>query len=125
LLRASLAACGYKVVAVESSEQALCYTRTWQPDLVILDVLLSGMVGLESCRMIRAATAAPILVLSAHTEERIKARVLNLGADNCPTKPFGVDELHARVRELLGRAEAISAMPETLTAGAFVVDQDR
>jgi two-component system KDP operon response regulator KdpE len=123
-LCATLTARGYGVAVAETGEDALHHMRLHLPDLVILDLLLPGLSGLELCRMFRAKSAVPILVLSAHREERIKVRALDLGADDYVTKPFGVDELLARVRALL-RRPAPRPAAATLTVGAFVVDPDR
>jgi two-component system KDP operon response regulator KdpE len=93
------------------------------PDLVILDLLLPGLSGLDVCRALRAASTVPILVLSARGEEQTKVQALDLGADDYLTKPFGMDELLARVRALLRRLGA-SSTAGTLQIGALVVDLD-
>ncbi|HWE64093.1 MAG TPA: response regulator transcription factor [Chloroflexota bacterium] len=125
MLCANLAAHGYDVMAMETGEAALRYTCTRRPDLVILDVLLPGLSELDLCHRLRAESAVPILVLSAHGEERIKVRALDLGADDYVTKPCGIDELLARVRALLRRPASMPVATATVTAGAFVVDLDR
>jgi two-component system KDP operon response regulator KdpE len=124
MLCANLAARGYDLVAVETGEDALHHVWTHRPDLVILDVLLPGMSGLDLCKMLRAESAVPILVLSAHREERIKVRALDLGADDYVTKPFGTDELLARIRALLRRPAFMPVAAAPVTTGAFVVDMD-
>ncbi len=123
-LRANLAAHGYDVTAVETGEEALQQADARRPDLVILDLMLPGLSGLEVTKALRAESAVPILVLSGHGEERIKVRALDLGADDYLTKPFGIDELLARVRALLRRQTSASTTPETLAVGDFVVDLD-
>jgi two-component system, OmpR family, KDP operon response regulator KdpE len=122
-LQANLGAWGYDVTAVETGEAALQQTGVQMPDLVILDLLLPGLSGLDVCRALRAASAVPILVLSARGEEQTKVQALDLGADDYLTKPFGIDELLARVRALLRRLGATSTAG-TLQIGALVVDLD-
>ena len=102
-LRANLSARGYDVRPSETGEEALAAAVTSPPSLVILDLMLPGLSGLDVCRALRAESAVPILVLSARGEERTKVRALDLGADDYLTKPFGMDELLARVRALLRR----------------------
>jgi two-component system KDP operon response regulator KdpE len=102
-LRANLVARGYDVTVVETGEEALRLAGLHMPDLLILDLMLPGISGLEVCRSLRALSSVPILVLSARGEERTKVQALDLGADDYLTKPFGMDELLARVRALLRR----------------------
>jgi two-component system KDP operon response regulator KdpE len=122
-LQANLSVRGYDVTAVETGEAALRQVGVQMPDLVILDLLLPGLSGLDVCRALRAAAAVPILVLSARGEEQTKVQALDLGADDYLTKPFGMDELLARVRALLRRLGATSTAG-TLQIGALVVDLD-
>jgi two-component system, OmpR family, KDP operon response regulator KdpE len=126
-LRANLAARGYDVTAVQSGEEALDQARACSPDLVILDLMLPDLSGLEVCRALRAESTTPVLVLSGHGEEHIKVRALDLGADDYLTKPFGIDELVARIRALLRRASPAPAgtSMEMIAVGTFVVDADR
>jgi len=123
-LYANLAARGYEVTAVETGEEAMQQAEARRIDLVILDLMLPGLSGLDVCRGLRAMSSVPILVLSGHGEERIKVRALDLGADDYLTKPFGIDELLARVRALLRRRVTIPATADTLEVGAFAVDFD-
>ncbi|MGH2347213.1 MAG: response regulator transcription factor [Chloroflexota bacterium] len=102
-LRANLAARGYEVGTVETGEEALRHAEARMPRLVILDLMLPGLSGLEVCRSLRALSPVPILVLSARGEEATKIQALDLGADDYLTKPFGMGELLARVRALLRR----------------------
>jgi two-component system, OmpR family, KDP operon response regulator KdpE len=122
-LQANLGARGYDVTAVETGEAALQQAGVQLPDLVILDLMLPGLSGLDVCRALRAASAVPILVLSARGEEQTKVQALDLGADDYLTKPFGMDELLARVRALLRRLGATSTAG-TLQIGALVIDLD-
>ena len=125
-LRANLVARGYDVTAVETGEEALDASFTHPYDLVILDLMLPGLSGLDVCRDLRARSAVPILVLSARGEERAKVHALDLGADDYLTKPFGMDELLARVRALLRRPPvapgSADAESGTLHAGDLAVD---
>ena len=104
-LRANLVARGYDVDAVETGEEALASAAEHRPDLVILDLMLPGLSGLDVCRDLRAQSAVPILVLSARGEERAKVRALDLGADDYLTKPFDHLELMARLRSLARRSQ--------------------
>jgi two-component system KDP operon response regulator KdpE len=122
-LQANLDARGYDVTAVETGEAALQQAGVQLPDLVILDLLLPGLSGLDVCRALRATSEVPILVLSARGEEQTKVQALDLGADDYLTKPFGMDELLARVRALLRRLGATSTAG-TLQIGALAVDLD-
>lgn len=99
---------GYEVVIAGTGEDALLGVAQHQPDLILLDLLLSNTSDFELCEALRCAAAAPILVLSARTDERSKVRFLDLGADDYLTHPFGMEELLARVRALL-RRPALSA----------------
>ena len=108
-LRANLAAREYQVTAVESGEEALDQFGRHRIDLVILDLMLPGMSGVEVTEAIRTSSPVPILVLSARGEEDTKVRALDLGADDYLTKPFGIDELLARVRALLRRSPSGAA----------------
>jgi len=122
LLLANLSARGYEVVAVETGEEALERLDVDAPDLVILDLMLPGLSGLDVCRGLRAASSVPILVLSARGEEGTKVQAFDLGADDYLTKPFGVDELLARVRALLRRPAPVESVTHVVRAGALVLD---
>jgi two-component system KDP operon response regulator KdpE len=128
-LRANLIARGYDVTSAETGEEALAAVLSHAYDLVILDLMLPGLSGLDVCRDLRAQSAVPILVLSARGEERAKVRALDLGADDYLTKPFGMDELLARVRALLRRPPvapgSADAESGTLHAGDLAVDLAR
>ncbi len=121
-LRANLAARGYDVLAVETGEDALVAVAAQVPALVILDLMLPGLSGLDVCQALRAQSAVPILVLSARGEGATKVRALDLGADDYLTKPFGIDELLARVRAQLRRAVSAQSADGTLRVGALTLD---
>ncbi len=127
-LRSGLTAQGYAVVTAADGAEALRAATSDVPDLVILDLMLpGGMDGQEVCRRLREWSSLPILVLSALGQERRKVAALDAGADDYLTKPFGMDELTARVRAALrrfrgGKAEAEAPL---FTADALSVDFGR
>ncbi len=102
-LRAGLTAQGYTVTLAGLGEQALDLAALSPPDLVVLDLSLPDMTGLEVCRALREWSSVPILILSAREQERDKIDALDMGADDYLTKPFGMGELLARVRAGLRR----------------------
>ncbi|HKQ75344.1 MAG TPA: response regulator transcription factor [Blastocatellia bacterium] len=123
VLRRSLAARGYEVQVASEGEEALEIFKSWAPDLVITDLSMPNMGGLELCRRIRATSQSPILVLSVKGEERTKVEALDAGADDYVTKPFGIDELLARVRAVLRRAPATADQQvKVLQVGDFQAD---
>lgn len=123
VLRRSLAARGYEVQVANDGEEALVTFNSWRPDLVITDLSMPQMSGLELCRKLRTITRAPIIVLSVKGEERVKVEALDAGADDYITKPFGIDELLARVRATLRRAPAlVGSQVSNLQIGDFHVD---
>jgi DNA-binding response OmpR family regulator len=114
---------GYEVVTAADGESGLSAARDTRPDVVVLDLMLPGLDGLEVCRILRREMTAPILMLTAKTEEVDKVVGLELGADDYVTKPFGMRELLARIRALVRRAEMPpAARPEIVTGGDLRVD---
>ncbi|MBI4329350.1 MAG: response regulator transcription factor [Chloroflexi bacterium] len=105
-LRYTLTREGYQVLAVGSGTEAVEAVQAEPPDLLLLDLMLPGMDGLEVCRRVRSETATPILVLTARQGETDKVVGLELGADDYMTKPFSTRELLARIRALLRRSLA-------------------
>src|SRR5881392_2474838 len=101
VMRTSLPARGYEVRTAPSGPVALDEIHKLVPDLMILDLVMPEMSGLEVCRFVRQFSSVPIIVLSAKGSERDKVAALDLGADDYVTKPFGMDELLARVRAVL------------------------
>lgn len=101
LLRTSLQAQGFRTLEAETGAQAVAQAREAAPELVLLDLGLPDMDGLEVIRQIRSFSAVPIVVLSSREDERGKVTALDLGADDYITKPFGMDELAARLRAAL------------------------
>jgi two-component system KDP operon response regulator KdpE len=104
VLRTALSSHGYDIRVANDGETALEIMKDWSPDLVITDLAMPNMDGLELCRRLRTKTQIPILVLSVRGEERTKVKALDAGADDYITKPFGIEELLARVRANLRRA---------------------
>jgi two-component system, OmpR family, KDP operon response regulator KdpE len=121
-----LRARGYDVQIAGTGAEALAISAQQQPDLVVLDLGLPDLEGTEVCRRIRAASQVPIVVLSARGAEADKVNALDLGADDYVTKPFGPDELLARIRVALRRV-ATEEREETgqLRAGDLTIDFDR
>ncbi len=104
VLRTVLNSQGYQVRTAAEGEAALTNFTEWRPELVITDLYMPHMDGVELCRRIRAVSNVPIIVLSVKGEERSKVEALDSGADDYVTKPFGIDELLARVRAALRRS---------------------
>lgn len=121
VMRASLPPRGYEVVTVRSGQEALDQIQKEMPDLIILDLVMPEMSGLEVCRHVREFASVPILVLSAKGSEHDKVIALDLGADDYVTKPFSMDELLARVRAVLRRIPAAEDNP-MLTAGELIIE---
>jgi two-component system KDP operon response regulator KdpE len=121
VLRAALSAQGYDVRTANEPEEALRFVAEWVPDLIITDLMMPGMNGIELSRMVRTKSAVPILVLSVRDQERTKIEALDAGADDYVTKPFSTQELLARVRAHLRRAPD-RRTDAPIEAGDFVVD---
>src|SRR5829696_8591127 len=121
VLRTVLSSQGYQVETAAEGEAALATFAAFRPELVITDLYMPHMDGLELCRRIRAVSGVPIIVLSVKGEERTKVEALDSGADDYVTKPFGIDELLARVRAALRRGSSEMEMA-SFEAGDFRVD---
>jgi two-component system KDP operon response regulator KdpE len=104
VLRTSLTSQGYDIRVANNGETALEILKDWTADLVITDLAMPVMDGVELCRRVRAKSEVPIIVLSVRGEERTKVQALDAGADDYVTKPFGINELLARVRASLRRS---------------------
>lgn len=115
---------GYSVVAAESGEEALRLFDLVPPDLTILDLGLPGMTGLEVCRAIRERSRLPILILSVRATERDKVAALDSGADDYLSKPFGMEELLARVRAHLRRWRETPEPERQVQVGDLRLDFD-
>ena len=121
LLR-SLTSKGYDVRIAGDGEFALQTFHDWPPSLVITDLAMPNMGGLELCRKLREISELPIIVLSVRGEEKTKVEALDAGADDYVTKPFGMDELLARIRAALRRQPATESHSDNLEAGEFRID---
>jgi len=124
VLRTSLDAHGYDLRVANDGDTALQIARDWSPDLMITDLSMPVMDGLELCRRFRRNSNAPIIVLSVKGEERTKVQALDAGADDYVTKPFGINELLARVRANLRRAPQEESSPGVIEEGHFRIDLD-
>ena len=123
VLKTTLSAQGYAIRTAADGMQALLEMKTWAPDLIITDLRMPNMDGLELCRQVRSQSRTPIIVLSVKGEETIKVEALDAGADDYVTKPFSVKELLARVRAALRRTytDEQSETP-VIDAGDFHID---
>src|ERR1700722_5428604 len=125
-LRIGLSARGDEVVVAHSGAEAINQVALTTPDLVILDLGLPDIDGLEVCRRVREFSNVPIVVLSAYGDERRKVEALDSGADDFVTKPFGMAELEARLRVALrhaaARRDGVEKSTSTLDVGDLEVD---
>jgi two-component system, OmpR family, KDP operon response regulator KdpE len=124
ILKTSLTAQGFEVRCKDDGHAGLDLFRTWQPDLVITDLAMPRLGGIAVCEAIRAISDVPIIVLSVKGEEATKVTALEAGADDYVTKPFGMDELTARIKGLLRRSSASLKKEQVLALGDFRVDLD-
>jgi two-component system KDP operon response regulator KdpE len=122
VLRTSLSSHGYEIRVANDGVTALEIMKDWRPDLVITDLSMPNMDGLELCRRLRARSDVPIVVLSVRGEEKTKVQALDAGADDYVTKPFGIEELLARVRANLRRAPLGSEGSSSIAVGDFRID---
>ncbi len=118
---------GYEVVTASDGEQALEQVERVAPDLVLLDVMMPKMDGFTVCQRVREFSSVPIIIITARGQDQDKVKGLDLGADDYLTKPFSVEELLARVRAALRRAQflstdAMSGRATTTTVGEMVID---
>ena len=116
---------GYEVCTANSGRGALDAMEHHQPDLIVLDLGLPDADGIEICRLIRDGSSTPIIVLSARGKESDKVAALDAGADDYVTKPFGTEELMARIRVALRRLEPPGAPAGQIAIGDLVIDRDR
>jgi two-component system, OmpR family, KDP operon response regulator KdpE len=111
VLRSTLSTHGYEIAEAKTGEEALEWVRKEPPDLVLLDMNMPGMGGVEACREIRRASDAPIIMLTVRNAERDKVAALDAGADDYVVKPFGIEELLARIRAALRRYSPGDTLP--------------
>jgi two-component system KDP operon response regulator KdpE len=126
-VRRNLEARGYKVICAANGLEALALFKNEQVDLVILDIMMPHLDGLETTRRIRASSRVPIIILTAMGDEADKVRAFDLGADDYLTKPFGVGELLGRIKAVLRRSHwsEVPAQAEHLSRGEIAVDMER
>jgi two-component system KDP operon response regulator KdpE len=123
VLKTTLSSRGYGVRTASDGDDALQLMKNWMPDLVITDLRMPNMDGLELCRYIRSKSNIPIIVLSVKGEEKIKVEALDAGADDYVTKPFSITELLARVRASLRRSlRLLEPEAEVVKIGDFRID---
>ena len=125
LCRDYLPAAGFTVLTAGEGPQGLALARRERPDLIVLDLMLPGMDGLDLCRELRRESNVPIIMLTARVEESDRLVGLELGADDYLTKPFSPRALVARVRTVLRRAAGGSAPVEVIRAGQLTLDRTR
>ena len=125
VLRSGLSKHGYDIRAAAEGESALELFNAWSPDLVITDLSMPNMSGLELCRRLREQSKVPIIVLSVKEDESVKIEALDAGADDYVTKPFGIGELLARVRAVLRRSPDSDAEQTVIEDGAFRIDFEK
>jgi two-component system KDP operon response regulator KdpE len=111
VLRSTLSFRGYTISEVSSGEQAVELVPKLKPDMILLDVNLPGISGVDTCRELRRITDAPIIMLTVRSAERDKVVPLDAGADDYVTKPFGIEELLARIRASLRRHPSVDTLP--------------
>jgi len=111
VLRSTLSARGYVITEAKTGEEALEWMRKEPPDLILLDMNMPGIGGIEACREIRRGSDAPIIMLTVRNAERDKVAALDAGADDYVVKPFGIEELLARIRAALRRYSPADALP--------------
>jgi len=126
-VRARLQSEGFQVAVAGDGPEAIALCEQIRPDLVVLDLMLPGMDGLEVCRQIQRDRWVPVLMLTARTEEADKVAGFAVGADDYLTKPFSLRELVVRVRAILRRMERIGALPadEPIDRAGLAIDQAR
>jgi two-component system KDP operon response regulator KdpE len=122
-LETTLRGAGYEIETAATGEAALAQAAVRPPDALILDLVLPGRSGIEVCRALREWSQVPVLILSAVGEEREKVAALDAGADDYVTKPFGIDELLARLRAVLRRA--LPGGEPVIEIGKLVIDLDK
>lgn len=116
---------GYTLAGAENGETALSSFASFRPDVVLLDLMLPDMTGVEVCQKLRTHSETPIIVLSAIGDERTKVKALDEGADDYLTKPFAMDELQARIRVALRHGSSLRANQPVVGVGDLRIDLER
>jgi len=124
-LEVNLAGKGYAVFTADGADQALQLLSNRSPDVIIMDLVMPGVDGIELTRRIRAQSSVPIIVLSAIGSEQKKVEALELGADDYVTKPFSMEEVFARIKSVLRRAAGARSSEPIWTSGDLAVNFDR
>jgi len=124
VMRATLVGHNYEVTEARTGEDALEAVSREIPNLVLLDMNLPGISGLETCRALRSGSDIPVIILSVRNTEKDKVAALDAGADDYVTKPFGIQELLARIRAALRRSPSAEGGPHLVTAGDLEIDFD-
>lgn len=124
VMRTGLASHGFDVRVAADGEAGLDLFHDWHPSLVITDLSMPNMSGLELCRRLRLISDIPIIVLSVKSEEKTKVEALDAGADDYVTKPFGMNELLARIRATLRRTSVQTQRQSVVEIGDFRIDPD-
>ncbi len=123
VMRATLSAQGYDVEIASNGREAIDTVQDHPVELILLDMKMPVMDGLEACRELRSRSDAPIIIVSVRNTEKDKVEALDAGADDYVTKPFGMEELLARIRAALRRMGPVAERdPESITLGSIVVD---
>jgi two-component system KDP operon response regulator KdpE len=126
VLMTTLTSHGYDIRTAANGDEALQVMRDWAPDLLITDLSMPNMDGLQLCRNVRTTSTVPIIVLSVRGEDQAKVEALDAGADDYVTKPFGINELMARIRATLRRTSPVENHPASvIEIGDFHIDTDR
>jgi two-component system KDP operon response regulator KdpE len=125
VLKTALSSQGYEVKSASDGQSALNLALDWIPDLIVTDLSMPGMTGIELCRLVRERSQVPIIVLSVRGEEKTKIEALDSGADDYVTKPFSVNELLARVRANLRRVAVTQESPAAVVEdGDFYINPE-
>jgi two-component system, OmpR family, KDP operon response regulator KdpE len=122
VMKATLVGHGYEVIEARTGEDALEKFPHEMPNLVLLDMNMPGIGGLETCRAIRGGSDIPVIILSVRNTEKDKVAALDAGADDCVTKPFGIEELLARIRAAMRRSTSLEGGPHRFTAPDLEID---
>jgi two-component system KDP operon response regulator KdpE len=122
IMRTTLIGAGYEVDDARTGEDAVEKVGRFRPDLVLLDINMPGMSGLDLCRELRTNADLAIIMLTVRNEESDKVAALDAGADDFVTKPFSTPELLARIRAVLRRVPALQSSPARITIGPLIID---